>query len=79
MYQINTIYTLNFHNVICQLYLNNTGGGGNIWIKLLDFEEMVEKIIFLAFRQGQSYLNREDIQIVIRLFSSNALCQKKMK
>ena len=53
--------------------------GGNIWIKLLDFEEMVEKIIFLAFRQGQSYLNREDIQIVIRLFSSNALCQKKMK
>ena len=26
MYQINTLYTLNLHNVICQLYLNNAGG-----------------------------------------------------
>ena len=25
MYQINTLYTLNFYNIICQLYLNKAG------------------------------------------------------
>ena len=27
MYQIIMLYTLNVYNVICQLYLNNEGGG----------------------------------------------------
>ena len=26
MYQINTLYTLNSHNIICQLHLNKAGG-----------------------------------------------------
>lgn len=26
MYQTDPLYTLNLHNVKCQLYLNNTGG-----------------------------------------------------
>ena len=26
MYHMNTLYTLNLHNVICQLYLNKAGG-----------------------------------------------------
>ena len=25
MYQINTLYTSNLHNVVCQLYLNKAG------------------------------------------------------
>ena len=30
MYQVNTLYTLNLHNVICQLYLSKAGkNGGN--------------------------------------------------
>ena len=25
MFKINTLYTINLHNIICQLYLNKTG------------------------------------------------------
>ena len=55
------------------------GWGRNIWIKLLDLEEMGEKIVFWHLDKGQSHLNREEIQIFIKLFSSIVLYQKKMK
>jgi len=54
-------------------------GGEKYMNKITGLWRNGRKNNFLAFRQGQIYLNREEIQIVIRLFSSNVLSQKKMK
>ena len=51
MYEINTIYTLNLHNVICQLYRNYTGVGEKYMNKITGLGRNGRKNSFLAFRQ----------------------------
>ena len=43
MYQIIMLYTLNVYNVICQLYLNNEGGGTTMRFHLTPIRMVIIK------------------------------------
>lgn len=58
MYQTITLYTLNLHNVVCQLYLNKAGGGERkkrIW---LGRDKVIQQ--WISGKEKRLYIQNQD-------------------